>query len=86
MTIVMLLFLFILNFAKAENEVKYNASWESLDTRPSPSWFDDVKIGIFLHWGIYSVPSFGGSSEWFWANLQCIHSQKCVLDYTCFLL
>ncbi|XP_063986520.1 alpha-L-fucosidase-like [Diachasmimorpha longicaudata] len=41
-------------------------TWDSLDSRKLPSWFDDVKIGIFIHWGVFSVPSFG--SEWFWTN------------------
>lgn len=45
---------------------KYTADWTSLDSRPLPSWYDDVKIGIFLHWGVFAVPGFG--SEWFWSN------------------
>ncbi|XP_063920280.1 alpha-L-fucosidase-like [Zophobas morio] len=53
------------NVPKAD---KYEPTWDSLDTRPIPPWFDEVKIGIFLHWGVFSVPSFGG--EWFWANWQ----------------
>ncbi|GAB0097893.1 Alpha-L-fucosidase [Sergentomyia squamirostris] len=47
-------------------EQKYDPDWKSLDTRPLPTWYDEAKIGIFLHWGVYSVPSFG--SEWFWRN------------------
>ncbi|RXG56743.1 hypothetical protein Avbf_08768, partial [Armadillidium vulgare] len=43
---------------------QYTPDWESLDSRPLPEWYDQAKIGIFLHWGLYSVPSFG--SEWFW--------------------
>ncbi|KAJ9592722.1 hypothetical protein L9F63_015602, partial [Diploptera punctata] len=54
--------LIILNYA--ESHAQYNATWESLDSRPLPDWYDDSKFGIFIHWGIYSVPSFG--SEWFW--------------------
>ncbi|XP_064628607.1 alpha-L-fucosidase-like [Lineus longissimus] len=42
----------------------YQPNWESLDKRPLPAWYDDVKFGIFIHWGVFSVPSFG--SEWFW--------------------
>lgn len=38
-------------------------SWEELDRRPLPTWYTDAKFGIFLHWGVFSVPSFG--SEWF---------------------
>ncbi|XP_018429322.1 PREDICTED: plasma alpha-L-fucosidase [Nanorana parkeri] len=44
--------------------VTYEPTWESLDSRSIPDWFDDVKFGIFIHWGVFSVPSFG--SEWFW--------------------
>ncbi len=35
---------------------KYSADWASLDTRPLPVWYDDAKIGIFIHWGVFSVP------------------------------
>ena len=44
----------------------YSPTWDSLDSRPLPTWYDDAKIGIFIHWGVFSVPSFG--SEWFWNN------------------
>ena len=42
----------------------YEPNWESIDSRPLPQWFDQAKFGIFVHWGVFSVPSFG--SEWFW--------------------
>ncbi|XP_045519882.1 tissue alpha-L-fucosidase-like isoform X2 [Pieris brassicae] len=48
------------------NIKRYWPDWEDLDTRPLPEWYDRAKIGIFLHWGVFSVPSFG--SEWFWSN------------------
>lgn len=34
----------------------YAPAWESLDTRPVLSWFENAKFGIFIHWGLYSVP------------------------------
>ena len=43
---------------------QYQPTWDSLDKRPLPDWYDEAKVGIFMHWGVYSVPSFG--SEWFW--------------------
>lgn len=43
---------------------QYKPTWESIDSRPLPEWFDQAKFGIFIHWGVFSVPSFG--SEWFW--------------------
>jgi alpha-L-fucosidase len=39
-------------------------SWDELDDRPLPAWYDQAKLGIFLHWGLFSVPAYG--SEWFW--------------------
>lgn len=30
----------------------------SLDERPLPSWYDDAKLGLFVHWGLYSVPAW----------------------------
>ncbi|RTE55597.1 alpha-L-fucosidase [Arenibacter aquaticus] len=33
----------------------YDGSWESLQKMPVPDWFNDGKIGIFIHWGPYSV-------------------------------
>lgn len=48
--------------------IKYYPRWDSLDKRPLPDWYDNAKFGIFIHWGIFSVPSFG--SEWFWNNWQ----------------
>ncbi|KAJ8273106.1 hypothetical protein GJAV_G00097470 [Gymnothorax javanicus] len=43
---------------------RYTADWASLDSRPLPTWYDESKIGIFVHWGVFAVPGFG--SEWFW--------------------
>ena len=37
------------------SDVPYDGSWESLQTMPVPAWFDDGKIGIFIHWGPYSA-------------------------------
>ena len=42
---------------------QYTPDWISLDKRPLPSWYDESKIGIFIHWGVFSVPSIG--SEWY---------------------
>jgi len=37
-------------------------TWESLDNRTLPAWYDESKFGIFLHWGVFSVPAF--KTEW----------------------
>ena len=46
----------------------YEPTWESLDSHPLPAWFDDAKFGIFIHWGIFSVPAWaprGQYAEWY---------------------
>ena len=43
---------------------QYRPSWESLDSRPAPGWFQQAKFGIFIHWGVYSVPSWGRKGSW----------------------
>jgi alpha-L-fucosidase len=48
-------------------------SWEALRARPYPQWFLDAKLGIFIHWGVYSVPAYSGKedyAEWFLRGLQ----------------
>ena len=45
---------------------RFEPTWKSLDTHVAPSWYDEAKFGIFMTWGLYSVPSF--SNEWFWNN------------------
>lgn len=47
-----------------DTAVSYEPNWKSIDSRPLPEWYDQAKFGIFIHWGVFSVPSFG--SEWFW--------------------
>jgi alpha-L-fucosidase len=31
----------------------YQPTWDSIDKRPTPSWFTEAKFGIFIHWGVY---------------------------------
>lgn len=57
----------------------YLPTWNSLDTRPLPAWYDDVKLGIFLHWGVFSVPSFG--YEWFWWSWQGTKPKQEYVDF-----
>lgn len=59
--------LFLMMGASAQDKT-YEQTWESLDSRPTPSWFKDAKFGIFIHWGIYSVPMWspkGTYQEWY---------------------
>lgn len=45
----------------------YEANWQSLAKHPVPEWYKNGKFGIFIHWGIYSVPGFG--NEWYSRNM-----------------
>ena len=59
---------------------KYEPTWQSLNKRPIPAWFTNAKFGIFIHWGLYSVPSWATNSnadgfgsnyaEWYWERLN----------------
>ncbi len=41
----------------------YQATLDSVRTHPLPDWYDDAKLGIFVHWGLFSVPAFAPPSE-----------------------
>jgi alpha-L-fucosidase len=68
-------FLFFLLFTLVgkTNAQNYQPNWESLNTRKIPSWFHQDKFGIFIHWGVYSVPAYApvmpnsgySYSEWY---------------------
>lgn len=42
---------------------KYKDNWESLSKYGVAKWYRDAKFGIFIHWGVYSVPAY--FSEWY---------------------
>lgn len=46
---------------------RFKPDWESLQQHRTPRWFEEAKFGIFIHWGVYSVPAFG--SEWYSRNM-----------------
>ena len=75
-------FLFLL-FSSPAQQV-YQPEWRSLDTRPVPAWWQDAKFGIFIHWGVYSVPAFtvkGEYSEWYQHSLVNNSHQGIVQQY-----
>ena len=60
-------------------EGPYEASWQSIAAHYcTPEWFQDAKFGIFIHWGVYSVPATG--SEWYpkhmYNGLAKAHQEK----------
>ncbi len=38
--------------------MSYQPTRESVQTHPVPDWFHNAKLGIFVHWGLYSVPAY----------------------------
>jgi len=71
--------LFVIHLS-AVAQGKYEPTWQSLSKRPVPAWFTNAKFGIFIHWGLYSVPSWATNSnadgfgsnyaEWYWERLN----------------
>jgi alpha-L-fucosidase len=62
----------------AQDAPIYQPTWESLDSRPIPAWFEEAKFGIFIHWGVYSVPAwirvregrYASYAEWYYARVM----------------
>ena len=74
-TVLTLFIILNITFANAQ---QYQNTWSSLDSRPIPSWFQDAKFGIFVHWGVYSVPAwrklesalYASYAEWYYARVM----------------
>ena len=52
----------------------YSADWDSLSEHEVPEWYRRAKFGIFIHWGVYSVPAFG--NEWYSRNMYIKDSSE----------
>ena len=48
---------------EVSNAGPFKADWDSLGEYKIPEWYIDAKFGIFIHWGVYSVPAF--ATEWY---------------------
>lgn len=69
-------FLLCLALAMPLSAQTYQPNWNSIDSRPTPAWFSDAKFGIFIHWGVYSVPGYApvipgklAYAEWYWHQM-----------------
>ncbi|MFB5762891.1 alpha-L-fucosidase [Paenibacillus medicaginis] len=45
----------------------FKPDWDSLRDYSVPRWYEDAKFGIFIHWGVYSVPAY--DNEWYPRNM-----------------
>ena len=76
----LLLLLSVLFSSSMAAQKRYEPTWESVNSRPVPAWFTQAKFGIFIHWGLYSVPSwapvdkdldvYSKYAEWYWKRLK----------------
>ncbi len=53
---------------------RYKADWSSLSGHKIPDWYYEAKLGIFIHWGIYSVPAY--ACEWYPRWMYCPGSRE----------
>ena len=73
-----ILFLFVAVITFKLFAQRYEANWASLNKRGIPAWFQQAKFGIFIHWGVYSVPSYApvipnsglSYAEWYWYRIH----------------
>lgn len=47
-------------------EGPWHADWDSLAAHPIPAWYRQKRLGIFLHWGVFSVPAY---HDWYARNM-----------------
>ena len=52
----------------------YSADWDSLGGFRVPNWYREKRFGIFIHWGVYSVPAF--NNEWYSKNMYVVGSPE----------
>ena len=60
-------------------QAQVQPTWESINERGYPQWFSDAKLGIFIHWGVYSVPAWAsleGYAEWYYRGLMTNDDRK----------
>lgn len=61
-TRILCLLMFVSSCYSAENEDTGKPQrwyeYDRVDNGETQSWFEDAKLGIFIHWGIYSVPGY----------------------------
>ena len=62
-------------------EKRFVPTWESVRSHTLPAWYDDCKLGIFIHWGAYSVPAYASGKLEF-GTVPLDENWFCNLPYT----
>ena len=73
----------VLAFSALNLSAQVQPTWESINQRGYPQWFSDAKLGIFIHWGVYSVPAYAskeGYAEWYYRGLMTSDDRKAFQD------
>ena len=61
--------------ASPEGAELFQPDWDNIAQHYRfPEWFSDAKFGIFIHWGVYTVPAFG--NEWYPRNMYRTNSNE----------
>jgi alpha-L-fucosidase len=66
----------------ADEPGRFKPDWDSITSQYKvPDWYRDAKFGIFIHWGVYSVPAY--HDEWYprWMYMSDTKSRGLVYDY-----
>ncbi|MGX7350744.1 alpha-L-fucosidase [Enterococcus canis] len=59
---------------KVAHQGPFTPEWQSLAKFQVPSWFTKAKFGLFIHWGLYSIPAF--NNEWYSRNMYIQNSPE----------
>lgn len=70
---------------------RYMPTWESLDSHPAAAWFEDAKFGMFIDWGLYSIPGWAPRKkegamypDWYLYNMiyeNGTHPRELILEH-----
>ncbi len=65
--------LYLAEIDRVNREGKYHPDWDSLAKHPVPAWYKEKRLGIFLHWGVFSVPAY---HDWYARNMYIKDSEE----------
>lgn len=65
--------LYLAEIDRVNREGKYHPDWDSLAKHPVPAWYREKRLGIFLHWGVFSVPAY---HDWYARNMYIEGSEE----------
>ena len=57
---------YLAHIDRVNREGRYRPDWDSLAAHPIPDWYAGKRLGIFLHWGPFSVPAY---HDWYARNM-----------------